>query len=455
MQALLVKFKSLSRAGVLRSVGVLVGGTALAQALTVLVLPAVTRLYTPADFSVLAVFSSVLAVISVVACLRLEIAIPIPEKDDDAANLLALALCFCTAVAALAGLAVWLLSTQIIDLLGQPKLQPFLWLLPMGIWLTSASTAVQFWATRKKKFAAIAKTRMSQAIGGASAQLGLGWWPGFGPLGLLLGQLISSGAGLFSLGRAALREDRFALHSISRLGMRRMLREYSRFPKYSTFEAFANIAGIQVPIIIIAAMAIGPDAGYLLLASRAMAIPLGLIGSAVSQVYVSNASTEMRNSNLAIFTSEIIAGLLRGGVGPLIFAGIVAPVVFPLIFGESWRRAGELITWMTPWFVLQFLASPITLALNVMGRQRAALNLQIFGLVVRVSAVVIAGLILHTRVAETYAISSFIFYCVNFYVVIFFTEIKFASLYRKLIESGLYILPWAFFGILLRIILGL
>src|SRR5580765_5437984 len=133
MLRLRARLQSPSRTGFVRSVGVLVGGTAFAQVFAILVLPLVTRLYTPADFSVLAVYSSVLAVVSVVACLRLEIAIPIPEQDNDAANLLALALCSCTIVTVLSGLAIWWLPAQIADLLGQPKLRPFLWLLPMGI----------------------------------------------------------------------------------------------------------------------------------------------------------------------------------------------------------------------------------------------------------------------------------------------------------------------------------
>ena len=124
------KFDALFRQGFVRSVGVLVGGTALAQALMVLVLPLLTRLYTPEDFSVLAVYASIFGIISVTACLRLEIAIPLPERDEDAANLLALALCSSVGIASLSAVIVWLIPVQIIDLIAQPKLLPYLWLLP-------------------------------------------------------------------------------------------------------------------------------------------------------------------------------------------------------------------------------------------------------------------------------------------------------------------------------------
>lgn len=78
----------LPRASFARSVGVLAGGTAAAQAIGILVLPVVTRLYTPADFTVLAFYSSILGIVAGVACLRLDIAIPLTKSDGDAANLL-------------------------------------------------------------------------------------------------------------------------------------------------------------------------------------------------------------------------------------------------------------------------------------------------------------------------------------------------------------------------------
>ena len=441
------KLQSLNRAGFVRSVGVLVGGTAFAQAITVLVLPLLTRLYTPIDFSLLAVFASILAIISVVACFRVEIAIPLPESDADAANLLALALCLSSVVAVMTGFFVWWFSTQIADLVGQPALRFHLWLLPLGVWLASGYAAVQFWATRKKRFGIIAKTRMTQAIGGSGTQVGLGWAL-FTPLGLLLGQVINSGAGFFGLGRNILREDRAVVRQISWAGMRQMLIRYDRFPKYSTFEAFANSASAQLPVIIIAALSVGPEAGYLMLAMRAMAAPMGLIGGAVSQVYLSRASEEMRSGRLAPFTSQVIGGLAKSGVGPLIFAGIVSPVAFPVIFGVEWLRAGELVAWMTPWFVMQFLASPVSMTLHVTGNQHVALNLQLFGLALRVGAVLLAGYWTPSYVVEVYAISGFIFYTAYLCVVAKLSGIKAYDLYAVVKKGFKAILAWTIAGII-------
>lgn len=416
--------RALPKNSFLRNVSVLVGGTAIAQVIGVLMLPVVTRLYTPADFSVLAVYSSILAIIGVVACLRLDIAIPLPERDEDAANILALALIFSVVAAALSALAVWWFPLLIVNAVGQPGIQPFLWMIPLSIWLASTYSAVQFWATRKKRFNAIASTRVTQTIGGVSSQLVFGLWGAFGPFGLLLGQLIGSGAGVLGLGRTAWRDDPQALRKATWPGMCSVLRTYDRFPKYSTFEAFANNGAIQLPVIIIAAVALGPEAGYLFLAMRAMAIPIGLIGGAVSQVYLSRAPDELRAGQLAPFTLKAISGLARTGVGPLLFAGIAAPAVFPLVFGSNWQRAGEMVAWMTPWFILQFLSSPVSMSLHVTGNQRIALLLQLFGLILRVGGTGYAAMFASAHIFEFYAVSGFVFYAAYFWVVAYVTKIS-------------------------------
>lgn len=438
----------------LRSVSVLVGGTAFAQAVTVMALPLLTRLYTPADFSVLAVYVSLLGMGSVAACLRLDIAIPLPDSDKDAANLLALALFFGTIVTVIAAFLVFLIPVKITTLLEQPALSPYLWVIPIGIFFSSSYSALQFWSTRKKAFAVVARSRMSQSIGGVGTQAAMGW-VGIAPFGLLLGQMINSGAGIIGLARRALKFERDALSSINTGDMWRLFREYERFPKYSTFEALANSAGIQLPILIIATLAIGPEAGFLILAMRVMQAPMALVGSAVGQVYLSRAAEEYRAGNLGFFTADTLGGLIKVGVGPLIFIAILAPQVFGKIFGEEWSRAGILVSWMVPWFIMQFLVSPISMGLHVTNNQKAAMILQFFGLALRSGFVLIAGRYLPSHLAEVYAITGFMFYLTYFIMVGNLTGLKWKPFFYRSVSSAPIILAWIVLSVLILFALWL
>lgn len=74
------------------SVGVLAGGTGLSQAIMLAMSPVLTRIYSPTDFSMLAAYTALTSILSVAACLRFDIAIPLPEAEHEAANLLGLSL---------------------------------------------------------------------------------------------------------------------------------------------------------------------------------------------------------------------------------------------------------------------------------------------------------------------------------------------------------------------------
>jgi O-antigen/teichoic acid export membrane protein len=401
----------------LRSVGLLVGGTASAHAITALSMPIVTRLYTPADMSLLAVFSSLLLIFYVSICLRFDIAVPLPERDEEAVNLLAAGAFSATVLSFGLMIVALALPMSAYQRFGYEGFAPYAWMLPPASFIAGLYSLGQFWFVRRRAFGLIAQSRISQSAASAGTQLGMGAI-GFGPIGLILGQILNSGAGFAILGARLVQRERALLSTVSFAGMRRAWRAYYRFPRYSAAEALANTAGIQLPVVLIAGMAAGPEAGYLMLALYVMQAPMSLIGTAVGQVYLSHAPDRYRAASLGVFTADVLGGLMRAGVGPLIFIGIVSPFVFGYVFGSDWSRAGVLVSWMTPWFVMQFLTTPVSMGLHVTNHQRTALYLQMVGLVMRVGLVWVAGSYSSHWVSEAYAISGFVFYVLYFVVVI-------------------------------------
>jgi O-antigen/teichoic acid export membrane protein len=442
------------RASFARNVGILAGGTAIAQALTVLALPIITRLYTPEDFSVLAVYTALLSIIGVVACLRFEIAIPLPNDDFEAANLLILGVLFNTAISLIVLLLVAFMSVQIANGIKQPALEAYLWLLPVGVWLTGSFGCVQFWATRRKLFSDIAQTRMTQSLSSVFAQVIMGWSANTGPLGLLIGQLTGSVVGLNKLARLAWQDIRMHKKKITPNTLGSTFQKNSNFAKYSTFESLANVGTEQLPIIIIAVFAVGPEAGFALLAMKAAAVPVSLIGGSISQVYLSRASDEFRTGKLPEFTQKIMAGLVGAGVGPLMCIGILAPDFLPLIFGAQWTRTGEIVAWMTPWFILQFLASPISMALHVTANQRLAMFNQAWGFALRVGMTVWAAIYLNKYVVEIYAISGILFYLGYLLIVLHISSVGFLSLVSYIKSKLKIVLAWVIIACFLKLVIN-
>ncbi|RYD49787.1 MAG: lipopolysaccharide biosynthesis protein [Sphingomonadales bacterium] len=410
------RFAAILADGPVRSIGLLVGGTSAAHAITALMMPVNTRLYTPDNFAVAASFTSILAILSVVACLRFDMAIPLAEREEEAADLLGLSCLSAIGVTAIVTIALLLIPSAFLERLGHPGLASYLWLMPFAVLIAGLYLALQMWFVRKRQFGIIARTRVMQSALAASGQLGFGL-AGRAPLGLIVGQVINYGAASFLLGLRILRHGFGLLRGISFAGMRVAFRNANRFLRYSVWEALANAASINVPILLIASWAAGPEAGYLTLAIFLLQAPMAVLGNAVAQVYVSDAPTAEREGRLAEFTRANLIGLTRAAMPPLIFLAIVAPAIFGFVFGASWVRAGELVTWMVPWFLMQFLTSPISTALHVLGRQRAAMVLQFGGLALRSGAVCAAAWAAPGWIAESYAVSGFVFYTLYLIVV--------------------------------------
>lgn len=423
MKTVKQRIKTIFQGSFVKNVSVLAGGTAFAQLITITILPILTRLYSPEDFSVLAVYSSLVALISVVSCLRLEIAIPIPKEDKDAAALLFLSLFSVVGITILTVIGVVFLSNQI-EKVTDGQLIGYMWLIPLSVFFAGIYKALQYWATRHKAFPLVAKTRLTQAIGGSSTQLGFGY-AGIAPLGLLVGQLVSVGAGIIGLSRYFLKNHLNLIRVMSFNKLKSIFKQYDRFPKYSVLESFANTGATQIPVILIAYYAIGAEAGFLMLAVRLLSIPMSLIGGAVSQVYLAEAANKYDQGKLQEFTHKIILTLLKVGSAPLVFVGIAAPFIIPVVFGEEWQRTGTLIAWMVPWFLVQFITSPISMALHVINSQNIAMLLQIFGLLLRVSSVLFASVYFEQYIAEFYAVSGVVFY--TLYLLIVLLTLRLAS----------------------------
>lgn len=218
----------------LRAADVLVGGTAAEQGIGLLAL-----FYSPEDFSLLAVYVAILMMSTAVTCMRLDTAIPLRENDDEAANLLALALSSAAVVIVLSGLVVFILRLSLAAAAGKPEIALHLWLVPFGIGLMGFYSSFQYMAMRQKAFKLIARTKITQALAGLGSQVGMGW-----ASVVPLGHAMLSGAEVVALAMRTLRRSAggVSMKAVSWPRLRQTLHTYRRFPQYSVVEELSNNA---------------------------------------------------------------------------------------------------------------------------------------------------------------------------------------------------------------------
>lgn len=409
-------------------------------------LPVLTRLYTPEEFSVLAIFSSLLGIIGAIACLRFEVAIPIAQEDSEAAHLLVLAMLSVGVVSALVAMLVFLAGDWIVELVRHPELAGSLWLLPFGTLLYGAYAAFQYRVTRSKEFKAISRTRIFQALATIGIQAGSGV-AGAGALGLVLGHIASGGAGALTLGRTSIAHDLVNLRRVTSSSLIAVAAKFRAYPMYSATEALANSAALLLPLLLIASALPGEEVGQLSLAVKVLSAPMVLLGAATAQVFLSSAGAEHGDARLGEFVRETVCRMARFAVGPLVFVAVVAPDLFPLAFGPEWSRAGILTAWLVPGVFLQLLASPVSMSLHVIKAHRAALVLQISGAVLRIGGVFLATLYLAGLASEVFALTALVFYAVYLIVILDRVKVPVSSLFGFSIRAVGTCLVWLLLAI--------
>ena len=133
-----------------RNVLTLMTGTTIAQAIPIAISPILTRIYTPEDFGIFALYISIASILSLIATGRYELAIMLPTKDKDAVNIVALSLFISFFVSFIALLIVSIFNTQITSLLGNPDISSWLYFIPLTVLFTGIYQSFNYWSNRKK-----------------------------------------------------------------------------------------------------------------------------------------------------------------------------------------------------------------------------------------------------------------------------------------------------------------
>jgi O-antigen/teichoic acid export membrane protein len=375
-----------------RDVGVLAGATTFGQLTVLAASPVLTRLYLPEDFGALGVFGSSLATIAVFASFRYELALPIAEDDDQAADLLVLSILGCFVVAALTGLLVSFAGTRLTGWTNTPSLRSYLWMLPLGVLFAGTYKAANFWALRRRAFSQVAATQVRQGIGQTLVQLG-GGVLSTGPLGLVLGQVLGQSLGSASLLATAWREGGGRLRRVSVRRLQATLVRFIRFPLYASWSGVLNNISMHLPVFVLAASFGAATAGLFALGGRVLQTPMKLIGQSIGQVFYVNAARAHREGDLAALTLRVLGNLMATGLPAILLLASVMPQLFEVVFGERWRVAGVYSQLLAPWLALVFVVSPVAPLAAVLELQRGELTYHVTVTGARIGALAIGVLL--------------------------------------------------------------
>ncbi len=370
--------------GFARRIAVLVGGTGAAQGIALLAAPVLTRLYMPGDYGILSVYVSLSSILLAIAALRFELAVPLAPDDRTAAGVTVLSLVTVGLLSTVTLVLFWLGGDAIATAVNISRLRGFLWLVPFTVLGGGVYQVLSCWAIRQGAYASLAATRVAQSIGQVATQVVFGLILA-GPVGLIVGDAVGRAGGSGSLALRAWRQTGGLFRSVTAADLWRAAVRYRTFPLLSSGSALLNSAGVYGPPLLITALYGAQVGGWFALAQRMVALPLGLLGNSVAQVYLSEASRLIQTepARLGRVIQQTAMALLFTGAIPALALLAFGPALFSVAFGDEWRMAGEYGRLLSIMLLAQFVVVPLSQTLNILERQ----DLQLFWDLCRVALV--------------------------------------------------------------------
>jgi len=366
-----------------RHVSLIAGGTIIAQAVGILTIPIVSRIYSPADYGIMAVYASVIAILGELSGLRYYWAIPLPKDERYAKALVVLSLGLQIVFVALLALVLFFVGEFLLTKLSMPELIPYRALIPLGLLATCSYIVLTYWAIREKLFSTIARTKITQSLSGVVAKIGLGLL-GIRPLGLLIGTIIAQGGGITTLLRSLLKKKgvpRPEMRDIRRAALR-----YRKFPMYDTLSGVLITTGERIVSLVFVALYSTRIVGLFAMAQQLLGLPSAFVGKSIGQVFIQRGSAAKQNGNLDSVFVHTYRVLMRIGIFPILLVSFLAPQIFSWLLGEQWIQAGVFARIISPWIAIQFIYSPLSNVFPIMERQKMGLFFEFLHMPLRIFA---------------------------------------------------------------------
>lgn len=371
--------------GVFRGMVTLALGSGIGRIIGIASITILTRLYTPEDFGVLAVFTALVTILAPLVTLRYVLALPLPRHDGVAMTLLTLSTGLMLGLTGLVALVLWIWGAPLLSLVSMEVLAPWWWLIALGVLGTASYEMLTMWATRKRAYKVIAQTNVTQSAAGALVKIGLGL-AAFAPLGLLLGQVVAQAGGIGRLMRGFVAEFRANWRHVGIARMRKAAWRHRGFPVWRVPSQFLMAVSMQAPMLFMAALYDPETTGQFGLAVMALSIPVSLFGQSAGRALYGEASVVMKTDRGRVLTmcKETQFRLLAISIPPAAIVFLFGADLFSLFFGSGWVEAGVFASFLSIAMVFQFTSAPLIQVMNLLAKQSAflAINLvRIIGLI--------------------------------------------------------------------------
>jgi len=357
------------------------GGTTITQVMGILVLPILSRIYSPEEFGIYALFFSISNILLILSTWQYEMAIVLPKEYGESISLFFLCILLVSIMSLFFLLIFIFFNDFILNLFKLKNLSSLFLLIPLHIFISGVYQTLRYLNSRNNTFGNSAK---SAVINSGSTYL---FQILFGILfieksGLIFGSILGSLlATIFLLGVSI---KFISTKSINFINLKKVLYKYKKFPTFTTLGSFIASLGGQLPVLILTSLFGSISSVFYSIANKAVSIPSRIVASSISEVSYKHISDIVHDEKLlSNYMEKSMAGILQISIIPFLLVLLFGRLFATIFLGDQWSIAGLYIQILSPFVFLQLLGSSIGVFYQK-NRNDLVFNLQILYLILSV-----------------------------------------------------------------------
>lgn len=359
----------------LRSIATLAVVTALSQVSYLALAPVLSRLYGPEQFGVYGAVVALGALLSVVASLRYEQAMMLPDDRDDAVRLGVASCVLATFVCGVAAVLWELVHARFTGLSLSRGMGHAAILLG---WLSALAQVGIVALSRNRRYGRMGINAFIQQGSMALVAIALAAWPAMASHGLVTARLLTKAAAAVNTITNVRALPGLIVQAMRGSGARvwALLREHRAFALYNT--PFVLLVNASREFLILVLMAFHQPAAagaYAMTRTVILAAPQ-FLSSSMSQVFYREAVSYGDDPRFPRFTLAAMTALARVGAPMFALLALWGPDMFAVVFGAPWVEAGRYAALLSQVALLAILTSWSLRIFEVRGRQSWSFAIQ-------------------------------------------------------------------------------
>jgi O-antigen/teichoic acid export membrane protein len=440
----------------LRNVAILTSGNLISQIAIFLLIPVITRIYSPQTFGSFALFLTISSIGISITSLRYGAAIIVSKNYKELYNLTILCLFITFILSIFYTLLILYLSifSTFFDFTLLDLLILYLTILFGGIYQTIYNFNLRIGHLYKLSSSKISKETFQRLF-----QIFFGLFGFNSEFTLYLGVPIGWLSGISVFYNSVLKLFNNLKTILSFNLIKKLIIKYIDFPKY-ILSSVIEISNREAPVFFISWIYGNYYLGLYALSWRIIGNPINILSDSITKSYYKKSSDMLRSkSNISDSILFLSTNLLLLISYPLVFFSCVISNYITIIFGDNWSECSTIIFILIPFFISSFVFKPATSVFDVLKLQKERFYNCFFLLMLNLSVFFVAHYFSNINYALlAFSISNFLYKLISVFYLLIFTgnnlRLILKNFSKSIFLSIAFILPTLFlYNLVLPIII--